>query len=185
MSPQTNTNILEIRDGLNKLPFRNGLRQVLIGRISDRFEPLESADADDDGDDSDDAQTAQRAAIEQYLAQIRSELSKHDLELARGDSDPDELFAVQQLRRGMGVDLSWMGDAFGWASRIMAIALEMVLPVIVGTWLDARFGTRFLSLLGICVGLPLGLWHLMLLARKSKLKAFEQRADKRESRQRN
>ena len=162
MSTHTTTNILDVRDGLNELPFRKGTRQVLIGRISDRFEPIETTDEDDGPDDD---RASQAAAIEQHLEELRNELAKHDLDLVRGDDDPDELYAVQHLRRESAVDLSWIGEAMGWASRIMAIALLMVLPVVGGMWLDARLGTGFLALLGILIGLPLGLWQLSRLTR--------------------
>ena len=83
MSTHTPTNILHIRDRLNKLPFRNGTRRVLIGRISKRFEPIEPFE----GNEGDDDREAQLAAIEQYLEELRGELVSHDLELARGDRD--------------------------------------------------------------------------------------------------
>ena len=43
--------------------------------------------------------------------------------------------------------------AYQWASRIMVVALEMVLPGLAGHWLDKQLGTVVLFLL---VGLGLG-----------------------------
>jgi hypothetical protein len=45
-----------------------------------------------------------------------------------------------------------MGDAFAWASQIIAIGLAMFLPAVAGNWLDARFGTRFLGAAGLVFG---------------------------------
>jgi hypothetical protein len=58
-----------------------------------------------------------------------------------------------------------MGEALDWASRIMAVALEMVLPGLAGHWLDGRFGTSFLVLVGFIFGLTIGVWHLLLMTR--------------------
>ena len=40
-----------------------------------------------------------------------------------------------------------------WASRVMTISLEMVLPGLAGYWLDTKLGTRVVFLL---VGFALG-----------------------------
>ena len=52
-----------------------------------------------------------------------------------------------------------------WASRIFAVALEMVLPGLAGQWLDKRWGTGFLALLGFALGVTLGIWHLLVMTR--------------------
>ena len=56
--------------------------------------------------------------------------------------------------------------AMGWVSRVLAISLEMVLPGILGQWLDARLGTKFLVLVGFGLGISLALWHLTHLGQK-------------------
>lgn len=54
---------------------------------------------------------------------------------------------------------------FDWASRITAVSLEMVLPGIGGQWLDEKFGTSFLALLGFALGLTVGVMHLLAMTR--------------------
>jgi len=53
-----------------------------------------------------------------------------------------------------------------WASRVTAIAMEMVVPVVLGYWADKKWGTGvvFVALGGI-LGMTLGLWNLIRLAR--------------------
>lgn len=49
-----------------------------------------------------------------------------------------------------------------WASRIMTVSLEMVLPGVIGVWLDGRLGTKLVfALLGFGGGMVLGVWHLL------------------------
>ena len=50
-------------------------------------------------------------------------------------------------------DRSPIALAYAWATRIMVVALVMVLPGLAGHWLDERLGTVVLFLL---VGLGLG-----------------------------
>jgi len=61
-----------------------------------------------------------------------------------------------------------IGVAMEWVSRIMAVALEMVLPGLAGQWLDQRWGTSFLALLGFAFGLTVAIWHLLVFANQSK-----------------
>jgi len=58
-----------------------------------------------------------------------------------------------------------MADAIEWVSRITVIALEMVLPGIVGQWLDKRYGLNFLALIGFAFGLTAGMWHLLVMTK--------------------
>jgi hypothetical protein len=62
------------------------------------------------------------------------------------------------------------GDAlargFEWAGRILAAALMMCAPGIGGTWLDRRWGTSWLALLGFAVGL-VGSMAYLIAATKS------------------
>ena len=46
-----------------------------------------------------------------------------------------------------------IAKAYTWATRIMVIAMTMVLPALAGNWLDERLGTVALFLL---IGLALG-----------------------------
>lgn len=54
-----------------------------------------------------------------------------------------------------------VGEAFAWASRILAIGLAMFLPGVGGNWLDARFGTRFLGPIGLVFGFTAALVWLV------------------------
>ncbi len=49
-----------------------------------------------------------------------------------------------------------------WATRIITVALEMVLPGLLGYWLDQKLGTKILlTLVGFGIGMPWALWHLL------------------------
>jgi ATP synthase protein I len=52
-----------------------------------------------------------------------------------------------------------------WANRITGIALEFVVPMILGVLLDRWWGTNpFATILGGILGFVMGLWHVMRLA---------------------
>jgi hypothetical protein len=52
--------------------------------------------------------------------------------------------------------------AFDWVSRITTVAIEMVLPGLVGVWADRQLGTRVLfTVIGFAAGLTLAIWHLI------------------------
>jgi len=56
--------------------------------------------------------------------------------------------------------------AYGLASRGMSIALEMVVPGLIGYFLDQRLGTRvWLTIGGFGLGFVLGLLHLIRLSK--------------------
>jgi len=59
-------------------------------------------------------------------------------------------------------DRSPIAIAYSWASRITGVSLEMVIPGLLGLWLDSRLGTVCLfTLLGFAGGMSYGLWHLI------------------------
>ena len=58
------------------------------------------------------------------------------------------------------------GEAFSWASRIIAVGLVMFLPAVAGGWLDLRLKTSFLSAIGLVIGFVAGLGWLVRLAGK-------------------
>ena len=58
-----------------------------------------------------------------------------------------------------------MAQAAEWVSRITTVALEMVLPGILGSWLDKRWDTGFLGLVGFALGVTLGTWHLIWMTK--------------------
>jgi hypothetical protein len=142
-----------IREELNELPFKDGRREVFIGRISEMF-----------AEDNEPATT-------HYLRQYEQKLRSHSLTLTLHENDRDSLFVVQELRAAP-VDLSWMAEATHWVSKILAISLEMILPGLAGLWIDNQLETRFLGLLGFALGVPLGIWHIIAMT-KSKRNELE------------
>ena len=137
-----------IREELNELPFRDGRREVFIGKISEMFEE------------------ESEQAIADHLRHYENELRSHSLILARHENDRAALFVVQELR-ALAPDFSWMAEAMNWVSKITTVALEMVLPGLAGLWLDIQLQTQFFTLLGFTLGVPFGMWHLIAMT-KSK-----------------
>lgn len=65
-----------------------------------------------------------------------------------------------------------------WASRIMTISLEMVLPGLAGYWLDTKLGTQVVFLLvGFALGGYLAFLQLKAIA-QSTTKSTKNRAAK-------
>jgi F0F1-type ATP synthase assembly protein I len=52
-----------------------------------------------------------------------------------------------------------------WVSQITTVVAEMVLPGLAGQWLDRRWGTKVLGLIGFGLGLTVGIWHLLAMTR--------------------
>lgn len=68
-------------------------------------------------------------------------------------------------------DRSAVAIAYQWASRIMLVALEMVLPGLAGHWLDRRLGTVVLFLLiGLALGCTGAVVHLIQMTRSESRK---------------
>jgi hypothetical protein len=61
-----------------------------------------------------------------------------------------------------------VGEAFAWASRILAIGLAMFLPGVGGNWLDARLGTQFLGPVGLVFGFSAALVWLVQIGNSAK-----------------
>lgn len=60
-----------------------------------------------------------------------------------------------------------MAIALEWSATIMTISAEMVVPGLLGYWLDQRLGTRVLFLLvGFAVGGTLATLALVRIAKK-------------------
>lgn len=135
-----------VRAALNELPFHDGKRRVLIGSIAEMFP----------GDDD--------SVIAENLGTIEAELKRHELTLLR---DQDELYAVQQFRE-RGADLSWLAEGMRWSAMITTVGLEMAVPGIAGWWLEKQTGIPYLAILGLAIGPPLGLWHLIMMTRNKR-----------------
>lgn len=66
-------------------------------------------------------------------------------------------------------DRSPAAKAYQWASRIMIVALEMVLPGLAGYWVDQQLGTVVLfMMLGFAVGGTGAIMHLIRMARSDQ-----------------
>lgn len=139
--------IIKIRDQLNEVAFHNGKRSVCIGLISELFADQESE------------------VIETELQQLEQQLNKRDLLLERPSSNRDQLHVAQQLKTRQ-IDLAWMAQGIQWVAKITTVALEMVVPAVIGSWLDQRLGTQFLVFVGLVFGVPLGMWHLIKMTKR-------------------
>jgi F0F1-type ATP synthase assembly protein I len=63
-------------------------------------------------------------------------------------------------------DRSSIAKAYQWATRIMVVSLEMVLPGLAGLWLDKQLGTKVLFMLvGFGLGSTAAVVHLIRMVR--------------------
>ena len=70
-----------------------------------------------------------------------------------------------------------MAVAAEWVSRITAIALEILVFIWLGKWLDAKLGTGFLEPIGLVVGPVLGFLHLLAITRATPQKQTPRKED--------
>ena len=62
-----------------------------------------------------------------------------------------------------------VAQAMAWATRIITVSMEMVLPGLIGYWLDTKLGTRALfMLIGFVLGSTVAVKHLLSMTHKSK-----------------
>ena len=55
-----------------------------------------------------------------------------------------------------------------WASRVMTVSLEMVLPGMFGYWVDQKLGTVVLfMLIGFVFGITAAIWHLIQMTSRA------------------
>ena len=67
-------------------------------------------------------------------------------------------------------DHSFQALLYQWSARVSGIALEMVIPAVIGVGLDRLFGTVVLfAILGVILGITLGFWQLIKLAKCDQL----------------
>ena len=63
-------------------------------------------------------------------------------------------------------DRSAISLAYAWATRVMVIAVEMVLPGLLGLWIDQKLGTVVLfALAGFALGITVSIMHLVRMAK--------------------
>ena len=55
-----------------------------------------------------------------------------------------------------------------WVSKITTVAVEMIQPGLAGLWLDNCLGTRFLTVPGLALGVPFGMWHLIAMTNSKR-----------------
>lgn len=70
-----------------------------------------------------------------------------------------------------GKDYSAVAEAMDWSGRIIAIALQMILPGLAGHWLDERNGTGYWMPIGLVLGLVTAVWQLIMLVQRVSLKS--------------
>jgi hypothetical protein len=58
-----------------------------------------------------------------------------------------------------------MAVAMEWVSRILAVVVVMIAPGLLGSWLDDRWGTSFLTLFGFALGLTAGTAYLLAITK--------------------
>jgi F0F1-type ATP synthase assembly protein I len=64
-------------------------------------------------------------------------------------------------------DRSAQAKAAAWVSRIITISIEMVVPGLLGYWLDSKLGTKFVFMLaGFVFGVTFGIKHLLKLTQQ-------------------
>jgi len=67
-----------------------------------------------------------------------------------------------------------MAAAMQWVHRITTVVMEMVLPGIFGVWLDKKWGTNFVGLLGFALGLTTAIIHLLQMTKLESSKSAGQ-----------
>jgi F0F1-type ATP synthase assembly protein I len=64
-------------------------------------------------------------------------------------------------------DRSMIAKGWSWGQQAMAISLEMVVPGMIGLWIDRLIGTLPLFLiLGVIFGMTAGMIHLVQFAKR-------------------
>ncbi len=61
--------------------------------------------------------------------------------------------------------LSPLAAGMAWVARITTVVAEMVVPGLIGRWLDSKWGTQFCVVIGFVLGLVVGMWHLIRMTR--------------------
>ena len=56
-----------------------------------------------------------------------------------------------------------VGAAVQWVAQITTIALEVVVFIVLGRWLDGKFGTSFCTPIGAILGPSLAFLHLLAI----------------------
>lgn len=63
-----------------------------------------------------------------------------------------------------------------WASRVMTVSAEMVVPGLIGIWVDRWLGTKAVfTISGFAFGLVAGMWHLIRMTAADANKPSDQK----------
>ena len=65
-------------------------------------------------------------------------------------------------------DFTPMSVAMEWVSRVMSMTIAMVGPVVLGVWLDKKFGTQWITPVLAVSGLAVGITYLLVLTASTK-----------------
>ncbi len=68
-------------------------------------------------------------------------------------------------------DRSAISLAYAWATRVIAVAITLIVPALIGAWIGQKFGTAWtiiLLLLGFALGVTGAVFQLMQIAKDSK-----------------
>ena len=83
-------------------------------------------------------------------------------------------------------DRSLLARASGWAANTMTIAAEMVVPILIGAWIDRRLGLKGpFAISGGVMGVTVGIWSLLRMVeplRSGRRKMTNHHEDPREPR---
>jgi F0F1-type ATP synthase assembly protein I len=69
-------------------------------------------------------------------------------------------------------DRSALSLAWSWASRIIAVSAMMVVPALIGAWVDQKLGTvAVCTLIGLALGVTAAIVQLMRIVKDSESEA--------------
>jgi F0F1-type ATP synthase assembly protein I len=69
-------------------------------------------------------------------------------------------------------DRSAIALAWAWATRIIALSASMVIPALIGAWIDQQLGTKVVFLLiGFVIGITAAVLQLMRIVKESNSKS--------------
>ena len=72
---------------------------------------------------------------------------------------------MSEKPNGKNDDQAFYALLYLWAGRASTVAFGMVIPALIGVWLDRLLGTVFLfAILGVILGLVLAFWQLIKFA---------------------
>jgi hypothetical protein len=75
------------------------------------------------------------------------------------------------MDRGPADNRSALSLAWGWATRIIAVATTLVVPALIGVWIGQKFGTAWtivLLLVGFALGATGAVFQMMQITKDSK-----------------